>query len=264
MIELNRVYNENCVDTMARMDEESVDLIVTSPPYDDIRKYNGYSFDIDGVIAGIKRVLKDGHVCVWVVGDATVNGSETGTSFRQALKFMDAGMLLHDTMIYEKCTSAFPARRDSKRYTQLFEYMFVFVKGGRIRDDIELLCDKRNTSECSYGKLNYYDKNGLVEARDPKKKVIVPEFSIRNNIWRYLNNHNEHLGHPAVFPDRLAEDHIRSWSLEGELVYDPFMGSGTTAKMAVVNHRQWIGSEISREYCGIIERRLGELQTNLL
>lgn len=263
-MDINRIYNENCIDTMRKMDDGSIDLVVTSPPYDDLRTYNGYSFDVDAISAEMYRVMGDGRIVVWVVGDACVNGSETGTSFKQALRFMEVGFKLHDTMIYEKNSSSFPARPDSKRYTQIFEYMFVFCKG-KIRDDITLIADKRNkwSGHQSWGVVTYYKKNGELDARD-RKISPVPEFSLRNNIWKYSTAVGESFGHPAVFPEKLAEDHILSWSNPGDLVYDPFMGSGTTAKMAMVNGRRWIGSEISGEYCKIIQRRLSNVQVNLL
>lgn len=178
---------------------------------------------------------------VWVVGDATIKGSETGTSFKQALFFKEIGFNLHDTMIYEKNSASYPAHRKSTRYTQIFEYMFVFCKG-RIKTH-NLICDKRNKW------AGYKDFSG-------KLKNPVPEFSPRNNIWKYTTSFNDKTNHPAVFPEELAQDHILSWSNEGDLVYDPFMGSGTTAKMAILNKRNWIGSEISEEYCKIIERRI--------
>ena len=128
MIELNKIYNMDCSEGLKLIDNEVIDLTVTSPPYDNIRKYNGFSFDIDNIVKELYRVTKKGGVIVWVVGDQTINGSETGTSFKQALKFIDYGFKLHDTMIYEKNTSSFPARRNGNRYTQIFEYMFVFSK----------------------------------------------------------------------------------------------------------------------------------------
>jgi len=257
MIELDKCYNESCLDTMARMEDGSIDMILTSPPYDDLRTYKGYSFPFEEISVELVRVLKEGHVMVWVVGDACVDGGETGTSFRQALRFIDLGLKLHDTMIYEKNSCSFPARPGSLRYTQIFEYMFVFCKG-RIRDDISLLSDKPNkwAGHQSWGNVTYYNKNGERLARN-KKINPVPEFSIRNNIWKYCTAVDESFGHPAIFPERLAEDHILSWSVENDVVYDPFMGSGTTAKMAVMNRRRWIGSEISDDYCRIVEKRLG-------
>ena len=260
MIELDTIYNEPNLDTMRRMDDESIDLVVTSPPYDDLRKYNGYSFDFDPMPAELYRVLKPGRAIVWVVGDACVDGTETGTSFRQALAFMDAGFKLHDTMIYEKNSSSFPAKRTSKRYTQIFEYMFIFAKG-KIRNDISLIADKPNkwAGHTNWGKLTQYGKDGHENGR--KERINpVPDFSLRTNIWRYITSVDRGTGnHPAVFPEKLAEDHILSWSLPGETIYDPFMGSGTTAKMSWLNERHFVGSEISGEYCKIAAKRIDGL-----
>lgn len=250
----------DCLDTMRQMDDGCIDLTVTSPPYDNLRKYNGYCFDFENVAKELYRITKDGGVVVWVVGDATIKGSETGTSFRQALFFMDCGFNLHDTMIYEKNSSAFPAARGSKRYTQIFEYMFVFSKG-KIRDNITLLCDKPNkwAGHTNWGNNTQYDKDGnLIKTNNIKP---VPEFSLRNNIWKYSVGFNDKTGHPAVFPEQLAADHILSWSNPSDVVFDPFMGSGTTAKMAMLNGRKFVGCEISEEYCNIIKERLDAIQS---
>ncbi|HEC2229110.1 TPA: site-specific DNA-methyltransferase [Staphylococcus delphini] len=123
---LNKVTHTDCVEGMKRLPENSIDLTVTSPPYDNLRDYDGYDFDIKRTIEQLYRITRSGGVIVWVVGDATINGSETGSSFKQALEFLKAGFKLHDTMIYKKNTSSFPARKDGKRYTQIFEYMFIF------------------------------------------------------------------------------------------------------------------------------------------
>ncbi len=240
-MEINKIYNENCLDTMARMPDNFVDLTVTSPPYDNLRTYNGYSFDFEAVAKELYRVTKQGGVVVWVVGDATIKGSETGTSFRQALFFKECGFNLHDTMIYEKNSSTYPASAKSKRYSQIFEYMFIFSKG-KIKT-ANLIRDKKNKW------ASHKDFSG-------KLKNPVPDFSPRNNIWKYTTSFNGVKGHPAVFPESLANDHIISWSNEGDIVYDPFMGSGTTAKMAIINQRNWIGSEISKEYCEIANERI--------
>ena len=259
MIEIDRIYNENCLDTMAKMDEGSIDLVVTSPPYDNLRKYNGFSFDIDGVIGGLHKVVKPGGVVVWVVGDETVDGCESCTSFQQAIKFVQAGFSLHDTMIYQKeC----PTWNEScKRYRQTFEYMFVFSKGrpgtfNPIRDVKVKNMQPRKVKSNRTGNARY--------------EMCVPkyEYTVRGNIWRYNAGSSSAtdqyaFGHPAIFPEKLAEDHILTWSNPDDLVYDPFMGSGTTAKMAIANGRHWIGSEISGDYCRIIENRLGSVQVNL-
>jgi len=236
---INEIHNENCLDTMSRMQDESIDLVLTSPPYDNLREYNGYEFDFESIAKELFRVVKKDGVLVWVVGDATINGSETGSSFRQALYFKELGFKLHDTMIYEKNSPAYPAKRDGNRYTQIFEYMFVFAKGEVVK---QLICDKPNKW------AGFKDFSG-------KLKNPVPEFSPRNNIWKYTTSFNG-VKHPAPFPEELAKDHILSWSRKSDVVYDPFMGSGTTAKMAIMTGRDFIGSEISAEYVLTAKSRL--------
>jgi len=256
----NNLYNVDCVDGMRKLQDGSVDLVVTSPPYDNIRKYNGFDFDVNTIAKELFRVVKKGGVVVWVVGDATINGSESGTSFRQALEFMDAGFRLHDTMIYEKNTSSFPARRDGVRYTQIFEYMFVFSKGRP--ETVNLICDKPNkwAGHTNWGKNTARCVDG--ELKDLGKIKEVPEFSPRNNIWRYVvgggfaTEDKEAHQHPAIFPEKLAEDHILTWTNEGDVVLDIFVGSGTTPKMALLNSRRYIGFDISGEYIELAKGRL--------
>ena len=259
-LEINKIYNCDCLEGLKQMDDECVDLTVTSPPYDNLRSYGDmdtWNFDVFKPIAEqLFRVTKKGGIVVWVVGDACINGSETGTSFRQALYFMKCGFKLHDTMIYEKNSSSFPARRDSKRYTQIFEYMFVFVKG-KIRNDIKLIADKRNkwAGWTNWGKHSSYTKDERKQVSNIKP---IPEFSLRNNIWKYSVSFNDKTNHPAVFPEKLAEDHIKSWTNEGDLVLDPFMGSGTTAKMAMINKRNYIGFERNKDYYEESLQRVGK------
>ena len=261
-MELNKIYNIDCLQGLKLLEDNSVDLTVTSPPYDDLRNYKGYSFDFENIAKELYRVTKTGGILVWIVGDATSKGSESGTSFRQALYFKECGFNLHDTMIYEKNSSSFPAARTSKRYTQIFEYMFVFSKG-KIRNDISLLCDKPNkwAGHTNWGNNTQYDKDGNLKQTNNIKPV--PEFSLRNNIWKYSVGFNDKTGHPAVFPEKLAEDHILSWSKENDVVLDPFMGSGTTAKMSILNNRNYIGFEISEEYCYMAEKRLHKYEKSL-
>ena len=255
------IYNEDCRDTMQRMKEEGVkvDLTVTSCPYDNLRSYHHsstWNFDIFKEIAKLLYdITADGGIVVWVVGDATINGSETGTSFKQALYFMECGFKLHDTMLFEKNSSSFPAKRTGNRYTQIFEYMFVFSKGKP--KTAHLICDKENKWKnfTNWGKNTNYNKNGeLIQTNDIKP---VPEFSPRNNIWKYTVGFNINEGkHPAVFPYQLAEDHILTWSNEGDLIYDPFTGSGTTASAALCNNRKFIGSEIDKTYFDFIPNNI--------
>jgi site-specific DNA-methyltransferase (adenine-specific) len=264
----NQILCENCSSGLARLPSESVDLTVTSPPYDNMREYEGFVFNHENLVTIIKqlyRVTKKGGVVVWVVGDATVKGSETGSSFKQALEFMNAGFKLHDTMIYEKNTSSFPAKRAGNRYTQIFEYMFVFCKG-KIKT-AHLICDKPNkwAGHTNWGKNTNRLRTGeLVETSDIKP---VPDFSPRNNIWKYNigkgfnSSDKESHEHPAIFPEKLAEDHILSWSDPGNVVLDPFAGSGTTCKMAKKNGRVYVGIEISREYCDLANKILAKYDT---
>lgn len=250
-MEINKIYNENCLDTMARMEENFIDLTVTSPPYDNLRKYKGYSFDFENVAKELFRVTKNGGVVMWNVADATVNGSETGTSFRQALFFMECGFRLHDTMIYEKA-SRIPTQ---DRYYNVIEYMFVFSKGKP--KSLNFITDHKNKT---FGAVKKADKCINKGKNEKSGKVIVTgEYSRRSNIWRYGTGGNDKTGHPAVMPEKLANDHIISWSNESDIVYDPFMGSGTTAKMSKINNRNYIGSEISEEYCKIISKRINDL-----
>jgi len=257
-MKVNTIYNENCLDTMARMPDCFIDLTVTSPPYDNLRKYNGYSFDFESIAKELYRVTKVGGIVVWVVGDAVLKGSESGTSFKQALFFMECGFNLHDTMIYKKNSAAYPANDKSNRYTQIFEYMFVFSKGKPTV--VNLISDKKN----KWAGHSSFD--GKVEK--------VKDFSPRENIWEYTTSFNDKTSHPAVFPEQLVADHIITWTTENdivapdlfknEIVYDPFGGSGTTAKMALVHNRDFILSEISKEYCDIANKRISKFFVNKL
>ena len=259
MIEIDNIYNMDCLEGMRQMESESVDLTVTSPPYDNLRTYIGYCFDFENIAKELYRVTKTGGVVVWVVGDATIDGSETGTSFRQALYFKEIGFNLHDTMIYYSDKPPLT----HNRYEQKFEYMFVFSKGKpktfnpMMIDSIQVGRDK-----------------GLGGFREPDNHLRnrncphpVNEKKMKGNVWAYSTGFGGSTAdkiafeHPAIYPEQLAADHIRSWSNEGDIVLDPFMGSGTTAKMALTLNRHYIGFEISEEYCKIIEKRLLPLKT---
>jgi len=250
-MEINKIYNENCLDTMARMEDNFIDLTVTSPPYDGLRTYNGYSFDFENVAKELYRATKKGGVVMWNVSDATVKGSETGTSFKQALYFMKCGFRLHDTMIYEKA-SRIPTQ---DRYYNVIEYMFVFSKGKP--NALNFIKDHKNKTFGAVKKADKCINKGKNEKNG--KLIVTGEYSRRSNIWRYGTGGNDKTGHPAVMPEKLANDHIISWSNENDIVYDPFMGSGTTAKMAKINNRNYIGSEISKEYCEMISKRINDL-----
>ena len=252
----------DCLERMKEIQSGSVDLTVTSPPYDNLRTYSdtlNWGEEIwKCAILELHRITKDGGVVVWVVGDATIKGSETGTSFRQALYFKEIGFNLHDTMIWQKPNYA-PMYPSVKRYDLNFEYMFVFSKGqpkswNPIKD--------REKAESSIKRSKY--KTSFIQndgSRVFKEKTDNGQlFSKRNCIWSIPNGQVRGLGHPAVFPEQLANDHIISWSNEGDTVFDPFMGSGTTGKMAILNNRKFIGIEKVPEYFNIAKDRISEVE----
>jgi len=250
---LYKIYNENCLDTMSKMRDGFIDLTVTSPPYDNLRTYHGYDFDFESIAKELYRVTKQGGVVVWIVGDATVKGSETGSSFKQALYFKDIGFNLNDTMIWNK--GSFTAVGALKyRYAQTFEYMFILTKG--LSKTFNPIKDRKNKVKGTIGgKLRKPDGSMVKMSTHGKQRL---EYGQRFAIWDQPPCGGNKSGHPAPFPEQLAEDHILSWSNEGDIIYDPFMGSGTTAKMAILNNRKFIGSEISKEYCDISEKRINE------
>jgi DNA modification methylase len=253
MIELNKIYNEDCLEGMKLLDDCSVDLTVTSPPYDNLRTYKGFTWDFEGIAKELYRVTKQGGVVVWIVADATIKGSETGTSFRQALHFMDCGFNLHDTMIWRK-TNPVPQFPTIPRYTHDFEYMFILSKG-KIGTFNPIMIPTKNAG--AKKNRNHDSEFSRQSADRPREEVtIVKSEKKLTNTWEMGNASGQVKGHPAVFPEQLAQDHIISWSNEGDVVLDPLMGSGTTAKMALLNNRNYIGFEISKEYCDIAEERL--------
>ena len=255
MIEINRNYNESNLDTMKRMPNNFVDLTVTSPPYDGLRTYNGYSFPFEEIAKELYRVTKQGGIVVWVVNDSTKNGCESLTSFKQAIYFVEqCGFNLHDTMIYAKQN---PIPLTHNRYEQQFEYMFVLSKG-KPKTFNGLKEKSKYGGEMASRTRSFYKTNTENEPTIQNKRGIISNEKLRNNIWYYIvgSTQTGKIKHPAIFPEQLANDHIISWSNEGDLVYDCFMGSGTVAKMAIINKRNWIGSEISKEYCDIIEQRI--------
>ena len=239
---------------MDYMPDGHIDLTVTSPPYDNLRQYKGYSFDFESVARALYRVTKKGGVVVWVVGDVTNKGSESGTSFRQALFFKEIGFNLHDTMIYQKVNYV-PLTHN--RYEQTFEYMFVLSKGKpNAFNPLSVACKGAGKIE-KYGlsrRQNHGSEHSMRLYAETEFKA-TKDTKISSNIFPYTLG-KEKTGHPAPFPEKLAEDHILSWSNESNLVYDPFTGSGTTGKMALKHGRRFIGSEISQEYVDLANNRM--------
>ena len=243
----------DCLDVMKSLPSQSIDLTVTSPPYDNLRTYNGYSFDFEGIAKELYRVTKDGGVVVWVVGDATINGSETGTSFKQALYFKEIGFNLHDTMIWNKSTFTAVGALTS-RYAPVFEYMFVLSKGQP--KTFNPIKDRQNKT---FGRT----KHGTFRQEDGTTKPLssigkpIAEYGQRHNIWDVsAEKSNSNRLHPAMFPESLVHDHIISWSDESDTVLDCFLGSGTTGKVAKQLNRRFVGIEISPEYLEIASKRI--------
>jgi len=256
---MDKIYNGDSIELMKEIEDNTIDLTVTSPPYDNLRKYKGFDFDFEGVASELFRITKNGGVVVWIVNDSTIKGSETETSFKQAIYFKEIGFNLHDTMIFKK-TNPIP-QIYCKRYNNEFEYMFVLSKG-KVKTHNPIMID------CIHAglKLNGTTYKNYSKGKQIRNKLASPvkKQKIKGNIWEYVvgkrKEDQEAKGHPAPFPCKLAEDHILSWSNEGDLVLDPMCGSGTTCKMAKINNRNYIGIDCSEEYCNIARERLFALE----
>jgi DNA modification methylase len=248
MIELNNFYISESVTFMRdNIENNYVDLTVTSPPYDALRKYNGFIFDYQNVLKELYRITKYGGVVVWIVSDKTDKGSESGTSFKHALYAKEIGFNLHDTMIYAKNN---PMPLTHNRYEQQFEYMFVFSKG-KPKTFNPLMKENKNVGKIITG-THRIDGDNLQRKNNYGDKI--KKESYLNNIWFYNVGKNMStkdliaFNHPASFPEQLVEDHIKSWSNEGDIILDPMCGSGTTCKIAYLNNRKFIGIDMSEEY----------------
>jgi site-specific DNA-methyltransferase (adenine-specific) len=256
-----KLIQGDCLVEMTSIPDNSIDLTITSPPYDNLRTYggviDGWSFEkFQGIARELYRITKDGGVVVWVVADATIKGSETGTSFKQALYFMECGFNLHDTMIWQKA-SYVPLTHN--RYEQEFEYMFVFSRGKvQTFNPIKVECKYAGTTTWGDASFHKTNDSGLIKVG----KKVVNDTKIKGNVFRYdtakASRKGEYGGHPAPFPEALANDHILSWSNAGDTVFDPFTGSGTTGKMAILNNRNFIGIELNEEYFKIAEKRIND------
>lgn len=252
-----QLFNENCIEGMKRLSDDAVDLTVTSPPYDNLRTYNGHvgDFDFAPTAQELYRVTQQGGVVVWIVNDATINGSETGTSFKQALYFKELGFNLHDTMIYQK--SGCPAP-EINRYYPNFEYMFVFSKGKP--KTVHLLADRKNLWAGDKTAFSNRQSDGSTKKVTARK--TVKDYGVRWNVWQYSHRTPKGFEHPATFPLELAQDHIKSWSSEGDTVLDCFAGSGTTGVACVNLNRNFIGFEIDKGYCDMARERIARAVEN--
>lgn len=257
---MNSIIEGNCIEVMKSFDENSIDLTVTSPPYDNLRTYKGYVFPFEEIVEQLYRVTHLGGVVVWVVADATIRGSETGTSFKQALHFMEVGFNLHDTMIFQK-TNPIP-QIYRKRYSNIFEYMFVFSKGEvKTHNPIKIDCLHADLQ------LNGTTYKNYSKGEQKREKMAKPvnKKKIKGNIWEYVvgkkAEDQEAKEHPAPFPCALARDHINSWTNEGDIVLDPMSGSGTTCVSALQLDRRYIGIDMSPEYCELARKRIARFES---
>ena len=252
---IDEIVHGNCLEVMKDFEDNCIDLTVTSPPYDNLRTYKGYDFPFEEIVKELYRITKEGGIVVWIIGDATVNGNETGTSFTQALYFQKVGFNLHDTMIFQKANPIPQIYR--KRYNNVFEYMFVFSKGTvKKHNPIKIDCLHAGLE------LNGTTYKNYSKGEQKREKLANPVKSqkIKGNIWEYVvgkrKEDQEAKGHPAPFPCELARDHIISWTDKGDLVFDPMCGSGTTCRVAHELDRKYIGIDISEEYCNLARERI--------
>ena len=251
----------NCLEVMKSMPSNSIDLTVTSPPYDNLRTYNGYTFDFEGIAQELYRVTKHGGVVVWVIGDShDKKGSETLTSFKHALYFKEIGFNIHDTMIYQKNSYPFPP---SNRYYQQFEYMFVISKGKPKTTNIQTQKTiwKKDSDEISTTRNADGTTSSMKYAKGKDERKMDNVWLMNTGFMRTTKDKIAYK-HPAIFPDELAKRHILSWSNEGDTVLDCFLGSGTTGKIAKQLNRNFIGIEISQEYLDIAKERIEQALRN--
>ena len=251
MNQYNKFCVGNAVDVLNNIPKNIVDLTITSPPYEDLRNYNGYTFNAQSMLESIFNVTKEGGVCVWVVGDK-INGGRSLVSFEHAFLAKKCGFIVHDVMIYQKKNTPFMR---SNAYTNCYEFMFIFSKGKPSTFNPLKMPTKRSGMETAV-----FNKKS--DAINKKRPVELKKEKTKPNIWQYAvglggsTSDKIAFKHPAVFPEKLAEDHVLSWSNEGDLVLDPMCGSGTTCKVAKRNNRHWIGIDISEEYISIAKDRM--------
>ena len=253
-VKLDVIFCGDNAEYLKTLPGEIIDMTITSPPYDDMRDYTGFSWNLEKLAHELYRITKPGGVVVWIVSDETKNGSETGSAFRQALYFKKIGFNLHDTMIWQKDSFSFP---ESNRYPNTFEYMFIFSKGKP--KTFNPIKDRRNIYAGTMITGTYRQKDGTTTKRSKRESDAggLKEYGIRHNVWQIpAEKRNTYYNHPAKFPEQLVHDHIVTWSNKGDIVLDPFIGSGTTAVVAIHTGRHYIGAEISPKYCEMARQRI--------
>ena len=252
---VNKIFLGDAESLLSQFPDNIIDLTVTSPPYSNLRHYNHtltsdtWNQDkFERIAKELYRVTKDGGVVVWIVNDKTESGSKSLVSFRQAIAFQEIGFNINDVMIWEKENPCPQVKQP--RYQDVFEYMFILSKGKpKTFNPIMVPC------KCAGQEYHSTTKNMGGENGRTYKEFNINKEKVKGNVWECAIAQNK-TGHPAVYPQKLVEEHIKSWCNEGDLVLDPFMGSGTTALAAKKLNRNYVGIEINKDYYILINERL--------
>lgn len=258
----NRIILTECVKGMKSVPDDIIPLTVTSPPYEGLRTYDGLAdWNFMDVAKELYRITMPGGVVVWVVQEQIVNGSESGESSRQRLAFANIGFRLHHTMVLGKLGGH---QHSKGRYGGALEYAFILSKGKP-----RYFCPFRDKKNKEAGREKIFSNRRIDGTFPAKKKARVHPYGFRSPIWFYATgkhhtaNEDYAFDHPALMPQQMAEDFILSWSKVGDLVFNPFAGAGTVLKMALLNHRRYLGFEINPKYVEIARRRLKEAEAAL-
>ena len=248
----------DCVEGIKKLPDESIDLMITSPPYDGIRKYNGFNYDLHATGKEIYRVLKDGGIAVMVIQDQTKNFGKTLTSFKMIIDWCDnIGFKLFETVIYKKHGGE--GAWWTKRFRVDHEYMPIFLKGERPQyfNKEHLKIPSKHGGKTMTGCATRLTNGKTLKS----KKVTINLMKCRGTLWNYTTcgdgSRLKHQ-HPATFPNKIPFDFIECFCPKKGVVIDPFIGSGTTALAAIELERNYIGFDISKEYCDLAKKRIKE------
>ena len=259
----NVIHTGNCTDILSQYPDDFFDLTIFSPPYDDIRNYHGYTLDMNSLGNELFRTTKEGGIVIMITQDQTKNFKKSLTSFRTIIDWCDnIGWKLFECVIYKK--DGRPGVFWEKRFRVDHEYIPIFFKGDKPKyfnkDSVKVPCKYK-------GRIlnSFLERVGDKSVRS-KKQMIVPDTKCRGTIWFFNRDLNLNLKrkHPAVFPDQLPYDFIQVFTEKGDIVLDPMIGSGTTAVMAKLLERNYVGIDISKEYCDIAKERVKTLETNVV
>ena len=255
-IQVNKIICEDNITYLKTLPDECIDFVITSPPYDALRDYNGYKLDLHGLGVELLRVLKDGGICVMVIQDSTRDFAKSLTSFRTIVDWCDnIGFRLFECNIYNR--QGTEGAWWKKRFRVDHEYMPIFLKGKRPQyfDKENIKIPSKHGGKIMTG-ANIRTKNGQTGSR----KVKINPTKCPGTVMTFGNTCGGESKlkskHPAVFPNMLAYDMIECFCPEDGTVLDPFNGSGTTTLAAKCLGRNYIGIDVSEEYNKIARERL--------